>query len=134
VNAVLNHYMHRAFADDIKCDWEIDLAEDVNISVIDMCSVVGNILENAILACEEVPQTERFIDFLLRTEEGGQISITTTNSFSGNVRMKDGEYRSTRRNGSGIGLKSIASTAERYGGIARFSHEGNEFYTDVMFG
>ncbi len=134
VNAVLNHYMHRAFADDIKCDWEIDLAEDVNISVIDMCSVVGNILENAILACKEVPQSDRFIDFSLRTEEGGQISITATNSFSGNVRIKDGKYRSTRRNGSGIGLESIVSTAERYGGIARFSHEGNKFYTDVMFG
>ena len=32
----------------------------------------------------------------------------------------------------GIGLLSIASTAEKYGGTAEFSHEGNQFYTDIM--
>ena len=46
--------------------------------------------------------------------------------------MKDGDYMSTRINGHGIGLKSITSTAAKYGGSARFSHEGNEFYTDVI--
>ena len=46
--------------------------------------------------------------------------------------MKDGQCLSTRSGGSGLGLKSIASIAEKYGGIARFYHEGNEFCSDVM--
>ena len=46
--------------------------------------------------------------------------------------MKDGQYLSTRSGGSGLGLKSISSTAAKYGGIARFSHEDGEFSSDVM--
>lgn len=134
VNAVLNHYMQRAAASDIRIDWNIDLSDDVKVSDIDICSIIGNILENAILACEEVPAGERFIELELRTEPGSQISIVSTNSFSGKVNMKDGQYLSTRRGGQGIGLRSIASTAEKYGGIARFSHEGCEFYTDLILG
>ena len=134
VNAVLNHYMQRAIADDIRIDWNIDLSDNVKVSDIDICSIIGNILENAILACNEIPTGNRFIDFELHTEPGGQISIVATNSFSGTVRMKDGHYLSTRSGGHGIGLKSIASMAERYDGIARFSHKGCEFYTDLMFG
>jgi len=46
--------------------------------------------------------------------------------------MKDGQYLSTRSGGSGLGLKSIAPTAEKYGDIARFLHEDKEFCSDVM--
>ena len=46
--------------------------------------------------------------------------------------MKDGQYLSTRSGGSGLGLKSITSTAAKYGGMARFYHESNEFCSDVM--
>ena len=31
-----------------------------------------------------------------------------------------------------MGLQSVALTAERYGGVARFHHEGSEFFADVM--
>ena len=46
--------------------------------------------------------------------------------------MKDRQYLSTRSDGSGLGLKSIASTAEKYGGMARFHHEDKKFCSDVM--
>ena len=45
----------------------------------------------------------------------------------------DGEkYLSTRRGGSGIGLDSITSAAERYGGTASFRHNGEEFISGVV--
>ena len=132
VNAVLNHYLQRARSYEIKVDWEIDMPEELKVTDVDICSIIGNILENAILACMEVEKKDRFIDFGIRAKKGGSIYIVVTNSFSGTVRMKDGDYMSTRINGHGIGLKSITSTAAKYGGSARFSHEGNEFYTDVI--
>ncbi len=80
----------------------------------------------------EVPEGSRFIDFGIRTEKGGSICIVSPNSFSGNVSMQNGTYMSTRIGGMGLGLKSIISTAGKYGGRARFSHEGTEFYADVI--
>ena len=33
---------------------------------------------------------------------------------------------------SGIGISSVVSTAESYGGVALFSHQGTEFYRNVV--
>jgi len=48
------------------------------------------------------------------------------------VRQKGGRYLSTNRNGSGIGLSSVKTIAEKNGGTARFHHEGNEFFSEVV--
>lgn len=132
VNAVLNHYRHSAGEHRIRLDWEIDLPDDPFISDVDLCSIIGNILENAILACMEVPEADRFIELGIRTERSSDICLVATNSFNGKVRMKDGQYLSTRSAGHGIGLKSITSTAAKYGGTSRFHHEGREFCIDVI--
>lgn len=47
------------------------------------------------------------------------------------MKTRSDTYLSTHKGGHGIGLSSIAATAERYGGIAKFSHEGNEFHSDI---
>lgn len=38
----------------------------------------------------------------------------------------------TLRGGSGIGLESISSAAERYGGTASFRHDGGEFISGIV--
>ena len=50
----------------------------------------------------------------------------------GNVKQKGDTYHTSRKGGHGIGLSSIAITAERYGGVAKFSHNGTKFYTDIV--
>ncbi len=49
----------------------------------------------------------------------------------GVVKLSGGRYLSTDRRGSGIGISSVVSTAESYGGVALFSHSGTEFYSNV---
>lgn len=132
LNAILNHYSATAAQAGIKTDWRIDLPGELTVSDIDLCSIVGNILENAIHACREIPEEERKILFDIRTQHGAQLCIVATNSFSGKVRRLKGKYLSTKREGDGIGLESIRETAAKYGGIAEFSHSGSEFYSDVM--
>ncbi|MBO6147633.1 MAG: sensor histidine kinase [Lachnospiraceae bacterium] len=132
VNALLNYYAHLARELSVKTDWEIALPEDTGISDVDLCSVIGNILENAVLACKSIPVSDRFIDLRLLTKNDSGLYIVCTNSFDGTSRMRDGRYLSTRSSGNGLGLKSIASTAAKYDGTARFYHEGTSFYTDVM--
>lgn len=130
VNALLNHYRHRATDQGIEIDLEIDLPSS-SISSMDLCSILGNILENAILACENIPEKERYIDLLIRSDHG-TLYIVASNAFDGKVRVKDGRYLTTHRNGQGIGLSSINSTAQKYGGTVRFSHDDKEFKTDVV--
>ena len=132
VNSILNYYAHQAESMRITLDMEIYIPKHPGIPDVELCSLLGNILENAILACENIPESDRFIDLAVRIKNDSNLIIVCTNSFDGNPRMKNGQYLSTRSDGSGLGLKSIASTAAKYGGIARFNHDGTEFCSDVM--
>ncbi len=132
LNALLNHYVRRAEQEHIRTEIKTDLPETLYIDSVDLCSVIGNILDNAIAACRDVPEDRRFIRLVVSEEQGGELYIAASNSFGGKLRQKKGRYLSTHKGGNGIGLASIAATAERYGGTADYSHDDDAFYSDVM--
>ena len=132
MNALLNHYLQIAESNDIRTELNVMLPEINHIDNIDLCSIVGNILENAITACLDIPEERRFIRMVISEEQNRELYIAVSNSFSGSLRKKGDRYLSTHKGGNGIGLISIAATAARYGGTAEFSHDGNIFFSDVM--
>ncbi|MBQ8795702.1 MAG: sensor histidine kinase [Clostridia bacterium] len=133
LNAIIGYYYARARELEIICNWRVSLPEKINIDVTDLCSVVGNLLENAIHATKlEDDIHNRYITFKADLEENGDIYIVTTNGFSGKTKKEHGRYLSTKKNGSGLGIASVKSTAERYGGIASFYNDEKTFYADVM--
>lgn len=93
----------------------------------DLCVLIGNLLENAVAACKEAEQP--FIRMHSRFADG-ILTITMDNRFSHVSRTPEGEFLSTRP-GGGIGLLSIRSIAEKYGGGCRFGTEGNVFSSSV---
>lgn len=132
LNALLNHYARRAEQNGIRTDIKTDLPETLYIDSVDLCSIIGNILDNAIAACCEVPEEKRFIRLVVSEEQGSELYIAASNSFGGRLRQKKGRYLSTHKGGNGIGLISIAATAERCGGTADYSHSDGVFYSNVM--
>ena len=129
LNALLNFYDQVARSNGIDCTIQVNIPEILSVSDIDLCTMVGNILENAVMACEKAE--EKFIRLSILAEDGVQLYIVVSNSFDGTVRLRNGRYFSTRRKGKGVGLTSVASTAESYGGVAQFSHEGTCFYSNI---
>ena len=129
LNALLNYYDHLLQKEQIGFSVRVQLPETLPVSDVDLCSMVGNILENAVTACRKAE--EKRIQLTVLTEEAAQLYIVAVNTFNGVVKKRDGRYLSTDRRGSGIGLSSIVSTAEAYGGVAQFSHSGTEFYSNV---
>ncbi|MBR5070951.1 MAG: GHKL domain-containing protein [Oscillospiraceae bacterium] len=132
LNALLNYHVGNAQRMGIDIKLVIDPLEDVSISDVDLCTVVGNILDNAVSACSSVEQKDRFIQLSIVNEGDVNLFIVGSNSFDGTVRKSRGRYLSVKRDGSGIGLSSVASIAERYGGSAEFSNDGSVFYSNVM--
>ena len=132
LNALLNHYAGIAGRFGIQTDFQLCLPEELFIDNVDLCSIIGNILENAVTACRDIPVEKRFIHFVLSMEQGNEIYIAISNSFSGKLRKIKDRYLSTHKGGNGIGLLSIAAAAERYGGMADFSNQGEVFYSDIM--
>ena len=131
VNATLNYFSLAAREDGIRTIWRIDLPENCPVSDMDLCGILGNILENALRACKNIPESDRSIRLTVTTMNEPNLYIVAANTFDGNVRRKGSSYLSTREGGTGIGLTSITLTAQKYGGSARFHHEGCVFCTDV---
>ena len=65
---------------------------------------------------------------------GDTLYIVSSNTFDGRVRRRGGKYLSTRlqKGGTGLGLDSMRTVAERYGGTMSAYHKEKNFYIDIM--
>lgn len=132
LNALFNYYREMAAANHVDIDWKLDLPEPLTFSELDLASLFGNLMENAIDGCAGVPEGERYFKLVTEVRQGGQLYIISTNPFDGNPHKGPEGYLSTKHSGKGLGLASITAVAEKYGGSARFSHSGREFFVDVF--
>lgn len=58
--------------------------------------------------------------------------LTVENTYAGELIERDGVLQSTKLEGGGIGLESVARIAEKNGGYCRFLHGGGVFTANVM--
>lgn len=132
IDALLNYYSQKEYDSEIDMNWQINLSNDILISETDLCGIIGNLIENAIYGCQTVAPENRSHSLSIVVKNETRLYIVSTNTFDGNVKQSEGQYLSTKRNGSGIGIASIRITAEKYSGIAKFHHTENKFYADIM--
>lgn len=132
LNAIIGYYYEEALKNNIRCEWKVIIENNVTISDIDLCSVIGNILDNAIHGCMTVEENKRHINVSADTETNGDIYIVATNSFDGTVKKINDKYISTKKNGNGIGLESIKATVKKYNGYVNFYNDKQNFYIDIM--
>lgn len=133
VNALLNHYADAAAQNKISLKWSIELPEQIPASEPDICSILGNLIENAFAGCMTVADENNRYHYLSVTVRNNvNLYVVSTNSFDGVVKMNDKRYLSTKKKSGGIGIRSVEMIAEKYSGTARFHHADGEFYADVM--
>ena len=131
LNAILNFYAAQAKNEGIEVSFSINIDKQQILSDVELCTMIGNLLENAIDAAKNADGKERFIELTMTTHGGCWLYIVETNSFYGNIKEKNGEYYSTKGSGRGLGIASIRTTVERYKGKAEFSHYEQEFYVNI---
>lgn len=134
LNALFSYYASLMDDAQIRRNWKITLPSEMNFSITDMelCSLLGNILENVWQGCQSVSPQNRYHELTVCVKHETSLYIVSSNRFDGRIKKENGVYLSTRKNGSGIGLSSIATIAERHRGIAQFSNTENTFVIDVV--
>ena len=130
LNALLCYYAAIARKDGTSVQLQIALPEKLPIPEVELCGLMGNLMENAIDACARLPKEERYLAISAELQ-GERVYIVSTNAFDGNVSYQDGRYRSTKRDGEGMGLRSIRAVAERYHGGLNARAQGRSFCVDV---
>ena len=132
LNALFGYYCEMAVSAGIDTDWHIELPEPLPATELDMVSLFGNLMENAIDGCRTVPKDRRYFCLTTEIRHGSSLYIVSTNSFDGRVQKGKDGYHSTKHSGNGIGLTAITAAAEKYNGSARATNSDTEFFVDVV--
>jgi len=102
--------------------------------VVDICSIFGNALENAI-ECEATVQERgrRWVHMVI-TEKKGFVYSEISNYCEGEILMKDGLPLTTKRDRGlhGYGVRSISYTARKYSGTATFEQKEEQFTVRIL--
>ncbi|MFI3226747.1 MAG: GHKL domain-containing protein [Clostridia bacterium] len=131
VNTVVTYYASKANENNIKMTIKLIVPETTNrISDNNLCVVFGNILENAIEACQRMESDGKFIT-LNSHIQNEMLAITLKNSFEGTIRKKEDKFYSAKREEFGIGITSVQTVARKHGGNANFTVEGSVFKSAI---
>lgn len=104
------------------------------MEVVDICTVFGNLLDNAIEYELTVPNKELRLIHLEVSTRRGFLLIRCENHFEGELVLHQG-LPSTTKSGTnyhGYGLKSIRYTAQKYGGSMTVSKEDTWFVVTLL--
>lgn len=131
VNAIVCYYAVVARDAHIRFDAKIDYPDICSISETDITVLLGNMLENAIEACQRQKENS-FIKLRIKRHGGSELLIVMDNSCREPVVFNDEVPVSTKREGMGVGTSSMQEIAERYHGTVQFAWKEGIFYTSVL--
>ncbi len=131
VNLILYFYIAKAKDALIAVETQIDLREQNPVSDMDLCVIFANALENAMNACQRIPNAnDRCLKIFCQTKSD-KLFIQIANSYTGTVTFDDDMPVSTEEN-HGLGTKSIAAVAHKYDGLFSFTAEDGIFKTNII--
>ena len=131
VDSLLNYLLNQAERILNKVEYKIHVPQDMNIKSFDFNIIIGNLLENAILAASQ--SEEKCLSVELEYEKG-ILFIHVKNSY-GNKPQKEGKnYISTKKDKEmhGIGLQNVKNVVDSYHGTIQINDENKIFDVRVM--
>lgn len=145
VDALLMAKAQRCRELGIRLTLEAEVPADLATPAVELCAVAANALDNAIVACEALPEAERWITLKARCAHG-LFSIEVENACAEAVgrwsrvmargtREADGWSRGTREvlPAHGWGRSIIEGVARRHDGEMTCRREGSRYHMDVIW-
>ena len=132
VDALAGHYDSDARQKGIPVEWKLELPKRLPLPEADLCTLLGNLLENAVFASQKLPPDERQVRVMARMLSPAMLGIVVENRYDGVLKKQKGVLHSTKHEGQGIGLVSINTTVQKYHGNLTVETENNVFRANVL--
>lgn len=131
VNAILWSKQQTAERLNIPMSFDASLPQEISIQGHHLCSVLVNLLDNAIEGSVSVPDPG--IHVILRVQQN-YIFCCVSNRIKTDVLKANPELQTTKKDAlnHGFGIRSIKMIAELYNGMTEFTVEDGEFIATVM--
>jgi signal transduction histidine kinase len=131
INAILNGYITVAEQKGIAVTMDIDFPEEMYINRYDLCTVLGNGLENAIEACQRIDESEELYTkrsiHLRSAIKNERVIIRIENTCKEEPKTRKGHVESSKGTLGGVGLQSVRSIIEHYHGNMSMEYKDNLF-------
>lgn len=128
IDAVIENKLNKCNELNIKTNITYYYKNNVNINEIEIAVIIGNILDNAIEACQKLNNKDKEIWGLLSADNKNLIiNIKNTTNILNDFKTSKKDKKS-----HGYGLRSISHIAEKYNGYAKFSFEDNIFTSYII--
>ena len=133
IDAILNQKGYKAQNSHIEMRFETNDLSGIHIHPTDCTIVLGNLLDNAIEACQKLPENERWIQVsivrnFLPNNQIGSVYISVLNP-SAPVKIVNQNIATTKPNASfhGFGLRNVKTILEKYGAEYDIAYENGMF-------
>lgn len=133
VDAVLNSKISVARAKQIAVDAKARVPQHMSVAEVDLCVILGNLLDNAIEACMGIEEeSQRFIRIYIDVLQG-QLYLYVLNATAGILKRRGNSYLSTKDSREhGYGLMRMDRVVEKYHGYLDRQDEEGVFATEVL--
>lgn len=113
----------------IQMQTEIEFPRNTNIRGVDLCAILGNLLDNALEAAGKVPSPKQRSIRLTIRRINQMLVIKVENSFHTVPVQEGGELKTTKAEDGlhGWGIKSARTAAERYDGMVQSTYSEDIF-------
>ena len=102
------------------------MPKEMKVTDYHLCSIFTNLLDNAIEACEALPEPERSLT-ILTNARGEYLCIRVENSCT------EAHAGRPRRKGHGLGLPITSEIVQNYGGDLRTEYKDGQFVAEAVF-
>lgn len=130
-DAILNSKLSLARERRIQVKTKAEIPVLLSVPELDLCIIIGNLLDNAMEACMRVKKKEnRFIRIYIDIIKK-QLYLSVTNSTEGHVRKNGNQYLSSKQGLHGFGILRIDNIVSKYHGYINRQSEPGVFATEV---
>jgi len=129
-DAILNSKISIAENKSIDVICKAELPEGLVITDIDMCVILGNLLDNATESCTKIDEEKRFIRIYIAILKK-QLYISIQNSAKEELDFNERNYVSTKRGEHGLGMKRVKILVDKYNGYLNLQNEPGIFASEV---
>lgn len=133
IDSILKYYMGIAINSNIDFKVNANIPDDINIDNLDLSVVMGNCIENAIEACNNIGDgRKKYINVKAEVKEL-QLIFKIRNSFNGKIK-KEGNIIKTSKSGEGhgVGISSVRNITEKYNGYFNIKYNDIEFEVNII--
>lgn len=136
LDAILSSKVSIARKNSIEVNCTAKVPGELKITDVHLCAIVGNLMDNAIEACEKITLGEngvatRFIRIYIGLFKN-QLYISITNSTNVKKRQRVTELVTSKIGEHGFGLRRIDKLVDKYDGYVNRKNEPGVFATEIM--